>query len=82
MARIKITRAKKGEAPETACSISVNADQGGSYCWTGVLDAGGAALAGGGSEKKFPTIHEAEADAVAWAMSHGATHLVIEGPNA
>lgn len=82
MAKIRITRVKKGEGPGTAGRISINAEPGGFYSWTGVLEPGGAGITGGSRTKKFKTVHEAEAGAVAWAMSHGAIHVLIEGPNA
>ena len=53
-------------------------DRGGFYSWTGILDMPGAAVIGG-SPPEYRTIHEAEVDAVTWAMDNGALELLIEG---
>jgi hypothetical protein len=82
MAIIKITRVKKGEAPGAAGRISITYHPGEYYSWTGTLDLGGTGVTGGNTQNKFPTVHEAETDAVAWALSHGATQVLIEGPDA
>ena len=80
MARIKITRVKKGAALETTDRVSIAVGQDGLYSWSGVVDVGGIAVRGR-SPAEFGTVHEAETAAVAWAMGHGATELQIEGPD-
>jgi hypothetical protein len=77
---VKIVRAKKGEAPDTANRVVIDRT-GDRYEWTGNVDSGGEAVFGA-SPAEFPTAHLAEADAIAWAMSHGATELMIETDDA
>ena len=74
MAAVKVTRVKKGEAPDTANRVIVDR-VGDHYEWTG--NVRGAAVFGA-SPAEFKTVHEAEVDALAWAMGHGATELIIE----
>lgn len=73
-----ITRVGKGEGPETGNRVVIQEDRGGFYSWTGILDMPGAAVIGG-SPPEYRTIHEAEVDAVTWAMDNGALELLIEG---
>ena len=80
MARIRIIRVKKGATPEATDRVTIDVDQDGLYSWTGIVDVGGASVRGRGPPE-FATVHEAETDAVAWAMGHGATELQIEGPD-
>ena len=73
---VKIIRVKKGEAPDSANRVVIDRS-GDRYEWTGNVDVGGSAVFGA-SPAEFKTVHEAEADALAWAMGHGATELMIE----
>lgn len=76
-----IRKLKPGErAPETADRIYINRLADGRIAWTGSLDGGGKAVFRA-SSADFGTIQEAETDAIAWARGHGATELLIEGPN-
>jgi hypothetical protein len=76
MAAIKIVRVKIGEGPDWANRVVIDRT-GDLYEWTGNLDVGGEAIFGA-SPAEFKSAQEAEADALAWAMSHGATELMIE----
>ena len=74
---IAITRVKRGAAPETADRVFIDLDRGGFYCWKGVVLVAQSPVYGG-SAPEFRNANEAEVDAVTWAVSHGATELVIE----
>jgi hypothetical protein len=76
-----IKKLKPGErAPETADRIYIDRLPDGRIAWTGSVDVGGKAVFGA-SPAEFATVQEAETDAIAWAKGHGATDLLIEGPN-
>lgn len=76
-----IRKLKPGErAPESADRIYIDRLDGGRISWTGSLEVAGKAVFGA-SPSDFATIQEAETDAIAWARGHGATNLLIEGPN-
>jgi hypothetical protein len=77
---IKILRVKKGEAPDTSSRVIIDRS-GDLYEWTGNVDVGGSAVFGA-SPAEFKTVHEAEVDALAWAMGHGATEIMIETDDA
>ena len=76
-----IRKLKPGErAPETTDRVYIDRLADGRISWTGSVDVGGKAVFGA-SAVDFATIQEAETDAIAWARGHGATELLIEGPN-
>ena len=76
-----IRKLRPGErAPESADRIHLDRLDDGRIAWTGSVDVGGKAVFGA-SPADFATVQEAETDAIAWAKGHGATDLLIEGPN-
>jgi hypothetical protein len=75
---VNIIRTRRGEAPDTADRIIINRN-GDRFGWTGTVQVGGSAVFGRGPSE-WRTVHEAETDALAWAMSHGATQVMIEPP--
>jgi hypothetical protein len=76
MASVKVTRVKKGGGPATANRVIIDR-AGDRYSWTGTVEVAGSAVLGS-SPAEFKTVYEAEVDALAWAMGHGATELTIE----
>lgn len=50
----------------------------GFYSWKGVVHVAGRAIYGG-SPPEYRTVHEAQVEAVSWAMGYGSTSLFIEG---
>jgi len=77
-----IRKLRPGErAPDSVDRIHIDRLTDGRISWTGSVAAAGKAILGAGSIN-FPTIQEAETDAIAWARRYGATDLQIEGPKA
>jgi hypothetical protein len=75
-----IRKLKPGErASEEGDRISIARLSTGRISWSGLLDAGRTGVTAI-SPIDFPSIQEAETDAIAWARGHGATELQIEGP--
>jgi len=78
---IKIVRVGPNEAPNTADRLAVHMSGCGLYAWSGAIESDGRAIFGG-SDPDFENAHDAERAALAWAMQHGVSEIMIEGPDA
>ena len=77
-----IRKLQPGErAAETVDRVCIHRLEGGRIAWTGSVGLGGQQAVGTSPAANFASIQEAETDAIAWARSHGATNLQIQGPN-
>jgi hypothetical protein len=75
---MEITRLKPGElAPDATDRIHINKLPNGKHGWSGSVGLRDAAVFGVGKNEDR-SVHQAEAEAIAWAKHHGATELMIE----
>lgn len=75
---MRITRLKPGErASDEDDRIYIDRLSDDRVAWAGSIAVGGSAVFGT-SRINHPTIEAAEAEAVEWAASHGASEIIIE----
>ena len=79
--RVKITRMKRGQAPDSADRILIDRLPDGRVTWVGALDPSRVGTFGN-SLADFYSVEEAEADAICWAEKRGSTEIIIEADEA